>query len=92
MIGLLDQIAIWYKQFYKEKVMFNEFGPIITRILLWLRRRWLLLLLFAGVPIPLFVFGELAEDGAAREHFFFDDPIPQTSLPVGRHRWPGCLG
>ena len=51
-------------------------APIITRILLWLRnRRWLLLMLFVGVLIPLFVFGELAEDVAEHESFFFDDPI-----------------
>jgi len=48
----------------------------ITRILLWLRnRRWLLLVLFVGVLIPLYVFGELAEDVAEHESFFFDAPI-----------------
>jgi undecaprenyl-diphosphatase len=51
-------------------------AAILTRIWLWLRRRqWLLLVLFVGVLIPLFVFGELAEDVAEREQFFFDDPI-----------------
>jgi membrane-associated phospholipid phosphatase len=47
-----------------------------THILPWLRIHWLrLLVLFSGVLIPLYVFGELAEDVAEHESFFFDQPI-----------------
>lgn len=50
--------------------------PLRTRILPWLRvHRVRLLLLFVGVFIPLWVFGELAEDVLAQEHFFFDAPV-----------------
>jgi undecaprenyl-diphosphatase len=50
--------------------------PVRTRILPWLRiHRFRLLVLFAGVLIPLWVFGALAEDVLDRESFFFDVPI-----------------
>lgn len=44
----------------------------------FLRRRWQrLLLLFVGVLLPLWGFGELAEDLHAGEVFFFDAPLLQ---------------
>jgi undecaprenyl-diphosphatase len=50
--------------------------PIRTRILPWLRmHRLRLLVLFAGVLIPLWIFGALAEDVLDQESFFFDVPI-----------------
>jgi membrane-associated phospholipid phosphatase len=51
-------------------------APVRTRILPWLRvHRWRLLLLFVGVFLPLYLFGELAEDVVAQEALIFDDPI-----------------
>ncbi len=51
-------------------------APLRTRILPWLRvHRLRLLVLFAGVLIPLWVFGALAEDVLDQEIFFFDTPI-----------------
>ena len=51
-------------------------APVRTRLLLWLRvHRLRLLILFAGVLIPLWIFGLLAEDVVDREQFFFDAPI-----------------
>ena len=38
-------------------------------------RRWTLLVLFCAVLLPLYLFGELAEDIVRHETFFFDDPI-----------------
>jgi undecaprenyl-diphosphatase len=50
--------------------------PFRIRILPWLRiHRSRLLVLFAGVLIPLWVFGALAEDVLDQERFFFDTPI-----------------
>ncbi len=50
--------------------------PFRTRISPWLRiHRSRLLVLFAGVLIPLWVFGALAEDVLDQESFFFDTPI-----------------
>ncbi|MBV9789400.1 MAG: phosphatase PAP2 family protein [Chloroflexi bacterium] len=47
-----------------------------TRILPWLwAHRLRLLILFAGVLIPLWIFGELAEDVIDRQQFGFDEPI-----------------
>jgi len=37
--------------------------------------RWKLLALFGAVLLPLYVFGELAEDIVQRESFFFDEPL-----------------
>lgn len=51
-------------------------APVRTRLLPWLRtHRLRLLILFAGVLIPLWIFGLLAEDVVDREQFFFDAPI-----------------
>ena len=51
-------------------------SPIYTRILPWLwTHRLRLIILFAGVLIPLWIFGELAEDVIERQRFGFDVPI-----------------
>ena len=51
-------------------------APVRTRILpSLLIHRLLLLVLFAGVLIPLWIFGALAEDVIERDPFFFDVPI-----------------
>jgi membrane-associated phospholipid phosphatase len=50
--------------------------PIRARLLGWvLAHRWQLLMLFIGVLIPLWVFGELADEVLEREDLFFDRPI-----------------
>lgn len=47
-----------------------------SRVGLWLHdRRWLLVVLFLGILIPLYVFGELAEDVLMQETLSFDRPI-----------------
>lgn len=54
----------------------------------FLRRRWRrLLLLFAGVLLPLWGFGELAEDLHAGEVFFFDAPLLQFAHTLARAGW-----
>ena len=57
----------------------------------FLRRRWRrLLLVFVGVLLPLWGFGELAEDLRAGEVFFFDAPLLQfvhTLARVGPDRF-----
>jgi len=59
-----------------KKEPFMTMAPVRTRILPWLRvHRLRLLVLFAGVLIPLWVFGALAEDVLDQESFFFDVPI-----------------
>lgn len=51
-------------------------SPFYTRILPWIwAHRLRLILLFACVLIPLWIFGALAEDVLEREHFGFDVPI-----------------
>jgi membrane-associated phospholipid phosphatase len=50
--------------------------PFQRRIVPWLRvYRWRLLILFVGVFLPLWIFGELAEDVVSQENFFFDQPL-----------------
>ena len=54
----------------------------------FLRRRWRrLLLVFAGVLLPLWGFGELAEDLRAGEVFFFDAPLLQFAHALARGGW-----
>lgn len=56
--------------------------------LAFLRRRWRrLLLLFLGVLLPLWGFGELAEDLRAGEVFFFDAPLLQFAHALARAGW-----
>jgi membrane-associated phospholipid phosphatase len=54
----------------------------------FLRRRWQrLLLLFVGVLLPLWGFGELAEDLHAGQVFFFDAPLLQFVHSLARAGW-----
>lgn len=54
----------------------------------FLRRRWRrLVLVFAGVLLPLWGFGELAEDLRAGEVFFFDAPLLQFAHSLARAGW-----
>ncbi|MEO5628835.1 MAG: phosphatase PAP2 family protein [Thermomonas sp.] len=54
----------------------------------FLRKRWRrLLLVFAGVLLPLWGFGELAEDLHAGEVFFFDAPILELVHSLARADW-----
>lgn len=54
----------------------------------FLRRRWRrLLLVFVGVLLPLWAFGELAEDLRAGEVFFFDDPLLQFAHALAADGW-----
>ncbi len=54
----------------------------------FLRRHWRrLLLVFAGVLLPLWGFGELAEDLRAGEVFFFDAPLLQFAHTLARAGW-----
>lgn len=47
-----------------------------SQVGVWLRhRRWLLIVLFLGVLIPLYVFGKLAEDVASQKILSFDKPL-----------------
>lgn len=51
-------------------------SPVYSRILPWLwTHRLRLIILFAGVLIPLWIFGELADEVLERQHFGFDVPI-----------------
>ncbi|MEO6155271.1 MAG: phosphatase PAP2 family protein [Thermomonas sp.] len=54
----------------------------------FLRRRWRrLLLVFVGVLLPLWGFGELAEDLHAGEVFFFDPPLLEFAHTLARAGW-----
>jgi len=54
----------------------------------FLRRHWRrLLLVFIGVLLPLWVFGELAEDLRAGEVFFFDAPLLQFAHSLAGDGW-----
>ncbi len=54
----------------------------------FLRRRWRrLLLVFAGVLLPLWIFGELAEDLRAGLVFFFDAPLLHFAHSLARAGW-----
>lgn len=54
----------------------------------FLRRRWRrLLLAFVGVLLPLWAFGELAEDLRAGEVFFFDNPLLQFAQALAADGW-----
>lgn len=54
----------------------------------FLRRRWRrLLLAFIGVLLPLWAFGELAEDLRAGEVFFFDAPLLQFAHSLAADGW-----
>lgn len=54
----------------------------------FLRRQWRrLLLVFAGVLLPLWGFGELAEDLHAGEVFFFDAPLLEFAHSLARSGW-----
>ncbi|MEO6226795.1 MAG: phosphatase PAP2 family protein [Thermomonas sp.] len=54
----------------------------------FLRRRWRrLLLVFAGVLLPLWGFGELAEDLHDGEVFFFDAPLLEFAHGLAAHSW-----
>ena len=56
----------------------------------FLRQRWRrLLLAFVGVLLPLWVFGELAEDLHAGEAFFFDAPLLQLAHGLAGDAWNG---
>ncbi len=39
------------------------------------QRRLLLFLLFVGIALPLFIFGQLADEVLEQEGFFWDEPI-----------------
>lgn len=62
----------------------------LFRVSAWLSKpHWSLLLLFAGVLVPLWAFGEIAEDVVDREKFFFDELLLRfihrhASLPLDR--------
>lgn len=54
----------------------------------FLRRRWRrLLLVFVGVLLPLWGFGELAEDLHAGQLFFFDAPLLQFAHTLAHAGW-----
>lgn len=54
----------------------------------FLRRRWRrVLLVFAGVLLPLWGFGELAEDLHAGQVFFFDAPVLQFAHSLASTGW-----
>ena len=54
----------------------------------FLRRRWRrLLLIFVGVLLPLWGFGELAEDLHEGEVFFFDAPVLAFAHTLARDGW-----
>jgi len=54
----------------------------------FLRRHWRrLMLVFAGVLLPLWGFGELAEDLRAGEVFFFDQPLLDFAHALARNGW-----
>ncbi len=54
----------------------------------FLRRRWRrLVLVFAGVLLPLWGFGELAEDLHEGEVFFFDAPLLEFAHGLSDHSW-----
>ncbi len=56
----------------------------------FLRRHWRrMLLAFVGVLLPLWGFGELAEDLRAGEVFFFDGPLLQFAHALAADRWNG---
>lgn len=56
----------------------------------FLLRRWRrLLLVFAGVLLPLWGFGELAEDLRDGEVFFFDTPLLQFAHGLAAGNWNG---
>ena len=56
----------------------------------FLRRRWRpLLLVFVGVLLPLWAFGELAEDLHAGEVFFFDAPVLRFVHSLASAGWDG---
>lgn len=56
--------------------MIHARNRVRTRIIPWLQaHRWQLLVLFIGVLVPLWVFGELADEVLEREEFWFDVPI-----------------
>ena len=56
-----------------------RFGASLLR-----RHGWRLLLLFAGVLLPLWGFAELADEVREQEGFFFDEPILLTANAMAR--------
>lgn len=56
--------------------------------LAFLRRRWRrLLLVFIGVLLPLWCFGELADELREGEVFFFDDPLLRMAHALAAEGW-----
>lgn len=56
--------------------------------LAFLRRHWpRLVLVFAGVLLPLWGFGELADELREGDAFFFDEPLLRLAHALGTHGW-----